>query len=234
MRPYTDTYQKTMIPIHDKPLLEYIIDGIISAGFTDFIVVVGYRKKQIVDYFGNGKNWNINIDYVEQKTLNGTGGALLLCENLIKNSHFFLTWGDILVPNRIYKELYDVFKKENHNFVLVTNYTDNPYKGANITCKGKYCIDIVEKPPKSAPCTNLNNCGLFIFSKEIFEVLRAIKPSKRGEIEIPHAIHLGINERNWKVRVIKMDEDDFRGDLGDIKEYERLKSDTNWLNKLKT
>ena len=51
MKPYTDTYQKTMIPVHGKPLLEYIIEGIKSAGFKDFILVVGYQKEQIIDFF---------------------------------------------------------------------------------------------------------------------------------------------------------------------------------------
>jgi len=234
LRPYTETYQKTMIPIHGKPLLEYIINEVKSAGFTNLIIVVGYRKEQIIDYFKNGEKMGLRIEYIEQKKLNGTGGALLLCENLIKESHFFLTWGDILVPNRVYKEVYTIFKNENQDFILVTNYTDNPYKGANITCNGKYCVDIVEKPPKGAPCTNLNNSGVFIFSKKIFKVLKTLQPTKRGEIEIPDALSIGMNERNWNVRVIKMDEGDFRGDFGDIKEYERLKEEKKWLKDLKT
>ena len=234
LRPYTETYQKTMIPIHGRPLLEYIINGVKSAGFTNLIIVVGYRKEQIIDYFKNGQHMGLSIEYIEQNKLNGTGGALLLCENLIKESHFFLTWGDILVPYRIYKEVYKIFKNENQDFVLVTNYTDNPHKGANITCNGKYCVDIVEKPPKGAPCTNLNNSGVFIFSREIFEVLNTLQPTKRDEIEIPDALSVGMNERNWQVRVIKMDEGDFRGDFGDIKKYERLKEEKKWLKDLKT
>jgi len=234
MKPYTDIYQKTMIPLHGKPLLEHIINGVKSAGFTDFILVVGYRKEQIIDYFGKGEKLGVCIEYVEQKILNGTGGALLLCESLIKESHFYLTWGDVLVPDRVYKEVCNIFRKENQDFILVTNYTDNPYKGANITCNGKYCADIVEKPPKGAPCTDLNNAGIFIFSRKIFEVLNILEPSQRGEIEIPDALNIGINERNWKVRVLKMDEGDFRGDFGDIKEYENLKEDKKWLEGLKS
>ena len=67
LRPYTNTYQKTMIPIHGKPLLEYIINGIKDVGIKDFIIVVGYFKDQIIDYFKNGANWGINIEYIEQK-----------------------------------------------------------------------------------------------------------------------------------------------------------------------
>ena len=70
------------------PLLEYIINGLIYAGFKNLIIVVGYRKEQIIEYFKDGNEWGIKIVYIEQKILNGTGGAVLLCENLIQNSHF--------------------------------------------------------------------------------------------------------------------------------------------------
>ena len=58
MKPYTDKYQKTMIPVHGKPLLEYIIEGVKTTGIKDFIIVVGYRKEQIIDYFQDGSKWN--------------------------------------------------------------------------------------------------------------------------------------------------------------------------------
>ncbi|MFX1257180.1 MAG: nucleotidyltransferase family protein [Promethearchaeota archaeon] len=233
LMPYTETYQKTMISLHGKPLLEYIINGTIYAGFHDFIIVVGYAKEQIINYFQNGSKWDINIEYVEQKDINGTGGALLLCENLIKNSHFFLTWGDILVSYKIYRKVYDVYIKEKLDFVLVANYADDPYKGGAIYCEGNYCSDYIEKPPKGSSRSNLNNCGIFIFSKDIFDVLKIVKPSIRGEIEISEAICIGIKEKNWKVRVIKMEKNQFRGDFGEKKEYERLKEDNKWLKDLK-
>ena len=221
-----------MIPIHGKPLLEYIVTGLIFAGFKELIIVVGYRKEQIIDYFGAGSKWGIRIEYIEQNEINGTGGALLLCENAIKNSHLFLTWGDILVSSKIYKQVYDLYKKEHQDFVLVANVITDPFKGAAIYCKGNYLADIIEKPPKGTAKSNLNNCGVFIFSKKIFEVLKTLNPSPRGEIELPEAITIGIKERKWNVRVLKMDEHEFRGDFGDLDIYERLKTNPEWLKYL--
>lgn len=232
MMPYTENYQKTMIPVHGKPLLEYILSGVKSAGFSNLIIVVGYRKEQIVDYFQDGSKWNVNIEYIEQKNLNGTGGAVLLCKKSITDAHFFLTWGDILMSYSIYKKVYDVYKNEKHDFILVANYMDDPYKGAAVYCEGNFCCDIVEKPQKSSSVSNLNNSGAFVFSNEIFEVLKTLKPSKRGEIEIPEALCIGIKERNWKVRVLKMEKNQFRGDFGDIDVYEQLKDNPDWLNKI--
>ncbi len=232
--PYINKYQKTMIPVHGKPLLEYIVNGLKYAGFRDLIIVVGYAKEQIIDYFQDGSKLGLKIEYIEQKNINGTGGALLLCEELIKDQHFFLTWGDILVPYKIYKNIYDVFKKEHQDFILVTNYLDNLQKGCEIVLNdvGDYCTKMVEKPLKEEQCSNLNNCGIFIFSREIFKELKKLKPSKRGELEIPDAISNAIRNNNWKVRVIKMEKGLFRGDFGDKSEYERLLNNSEWLDKL--
>lgn len=232
LKPYTNEYQKSMIPIHGKPLLEYIINGLIYAGFKSIVIIVGYRKEQIIKYFEDGNKWGIKIEYIEQRVLNGTGGAVLLCENLIQNSHFFLTWGDILVPYTIYKNIVEIFKKENQNFILVTNYIGDPYKGGVIYCKNDFLQDIIEKPPKGKSKSNLNNCGIFIFSTEIFDVLKTLKPSERGELELTEAIMIGVNSRKWKIRIIKMEKNQFRGDFGDIKVYEKFYKDSTWLSEL--
>ena len=221
-----------MIPVHGKPLLEYIIKGIITTGIRDFILVVGYLKEQIIDYFQDGAKFGIRVEYIEQKELDGTGGALLLCENFVKNAHFFLAWGDILVSYEVYRTVYEIYRKEKEDFILVTNYVDDPYKGGAIFCENNYCLDVVEKPSKGKSKSNLNNCGIFIFSKEIFEVLKQVKPSERGEIELPDAICIGIKERNWKVRVFEMNKNEFRADFGDVEGYERYKKDASWLKKL--
>jgi NDP-sugar pyrophosphorylase family protein len=222
-----------MLKLHGKPFLEYILEGLIFAGFREFIFVVGYRKEQIISYFQSGKNWNVNIEYFEQEKLNGTGGALLLCENSIYYDHFFLTWGDILVPYKIYKDLVDIHQKEKYDYLLVANYTDDPYLGAAIYSEGNICTNIIEKPPIGTSKTNLNNCGVFIFSKNIFNVLRNLSPSVRGEIELPKALLKGIKELKWKVRVVEMGENQFRIDLGVKQIYEQLRDDSSWLHFLK-
>ena len=155
-----------------------------------------------------------------------------MCEELIQKSHFFLTWGDILVPYYTYKNIVEIFKKENQNFILVTNYTGDPYKGGAIYCKNDFLQDIIEKLPKGKSKSNLNNCGIFIFSTEIFDVLKTLNPSKRGEIELTEAIRIGINIRKWKIRAIKMKKNQFRGDFGDIATYEKLCENSSWLSNL--
>jgi len=233
LKPYTDKIQKTMLQVHGKPFLEYIINGMSYTGFRDIILVVGYRKEQIKAYFNTGAKWNVKIEYIEQKELNGTGGALLLCEDSILDGHFFLTWGDTLVPYDIYTKVCNLHQNENHNFILVANYTEDPCLGAAIYCDDFILTNIIEKPPRGSSRTNLNNCGIFIFSTEIFDILKTLTPSERGEIEVPDALLKGIKERNWKVRVIKMDKNQFKVDIGAKEEYEQIKNDSSWLQLLK-
>jgi dTDP-glucose pyrophosphorylase len=221
-----------MIPIHGKPLLEYILNGLIFAGLRDFIIVVGYRKRQIIDYFKEGKKWGVKIHYIEQKKINGTGEAVLICEDLIKENHFYLTWGDIVVSYKVYKEVFEIYQHENQDYILVANYTNDPHKGAAVYYENEFCTSIIEKPSLGKSKANLNNTGVFIFSKEIFNVLRTIKPSARGEIELTEAINSGIQRKNWKVRLLIMKKTQFRGDFGDIRVYERLIKEKKWLDKL--
>ncbi|MFX1280019.1 MAG: nucleotidyltransferase family protein [Promethearchaeota archaeon] len=232
MKPYTEKYQKSMILIHGKPLLEYILNGLIFAGLRDFIIVVGYRKEQIIDYFKEGKKWGVKIQYIEQKKINGTGGALLICEDLIQENHFFLTWGDIVVSYPIYKKVIEIFKQENQDYILVANYANDPHKGAAVYYEKEFCTGIIEKPPLGKSKSKLNNTGVFIFSIEIFNILRTINPSTRGEIELTDAINSGISRNNWQVRLLKMKKKQFRGDFGDIKVFEQLNKEKKWLNKL--
>ena len=231
--PYTETTQKTMLPLHGKPSLEYIMKGLIYGGIRDFIFVVGYQKEQIVDYFKEGEKWGVNIQYVEQIDLNGTGGALLLCESLIDYSHFILTWGDTILDHDVYANLVHLFEKERHDFILVTNYTLDPHLGAAVYTIGDFCVDIVEKPPKGKSKSKLNNAGLFLLSKDIFDTLKILKPSVRGEIELPQALANGIKHNKWNVRVLKMEPGQFKGDIGNKSEYEKLNNDDSWLNFLK-
>jgi NDP-sugar pyrophosphorylase family protein len=232
MKPFTDEYQKAMLPINGKPILEFIIEGIKRAGIDDFILVIGYRKEQIMDYFQDGHDWDIKIEYIEQKDLNGTGEAVLLCETLIDNSVFFLTWGDTLVSYEVYRKVVELYRNEKPDFIMVGNLVDDPYKGAAIYINNQNCSEIIEKPLKGTSSTNVNNAGIFILSKKIFYVLKNQKKSARGEIEIPESIRYGIKNLDWQVRVFKMSKDHFYGDFGDLIEYEKLKDSKKWLKLL--
>src|ERR1700746_337532 len=105
MRELTATIPKPMVLICGKPVLEYIIDGLRDAGIERVLLVVGYRKEAIIDYFGRGSGFGGQNDYPEQVTQDGTGRAVELAKSFCKDNSFILSYGDILVDRTCYLPL---------------------------------------------------------------------------------------------------------------------------------
>jgi NDP-sugar pyrophosphorylase family protein len=94
MRPLTYTRPKVMLPVANKPLIEYNLINAISAGFDEFIFVIGYKSEMVRNYFQNGKNWNIKIEYVNQGKPLGTAHAIGILEKFVDD--FTLLSGDTI------------------------------------------------------------------------------------------------------------------------------------------
>ena len=104
MRPLTCTRPKVMLPIANKPILEHLLIEAIAAGISEFIFVVGYHDEAVLDYFGNGRKWNIQIDYVKQRRQLGTADALKMVADLTAGD-FLLINGDMIIGRSDIKEM---------------------------------------------------------------------------------------------------------------------------------
>jgi len=233
MLPLTKTLPKPMLELHGKPILQYIIEGLKIADFTEIGLIVGYKHETIRNFFGDGRNYGVKIQYILQAEQKGTGHATLIAEKFCENDAFLLTWADVLVSYSIYQELFEIYNDNKEQFLLVANQTSDPYKGAAIYSEKGYVKDIVEKPPKGISKSNLNNSGVFILSPQIFQILRGVRESLRGEIELTDAFRFGILNQDLKFKLIIVKEHQIRLDLGDLEVYYELMSSTKWLRKLK-
>jgi len=185
MKEITQSIPKPMVLIKDKPMLEYIITYLKNAGFTDFIIVVGYMQSVVRDYFKDGSSLGVNISYIEQKEQNGTGAALHLAKDSLSDEPFFFTFGDIIIPQQNYIEMLDFYKRSGCDVLLGLNTTDDPYRGAAVYIDNENTITrMVEKPPKGESTTNLNNAGIMIFGSDVFNYTSKLKLSPRGEYEL--------------------------------------------------
>jgi mannose-1-phosphate guanylyltransferase len=102
-RPYTDLIPKPMIPVgpEERPILEYIVRWLAKHGFNDIVLLVGYKWRQIANYFGDGSRWGVRIRYsLDTETYRGTGGALLNAyrQGLLGDGTVLVWYGDILAP----------------------------------------------------------------------------------------------------------------------------------------
>ncbi|MEJ2277754.1 MAG: hypothetical protein P8Y70_08415 [Candidatus Lokiarchaeota archaeon] len=151
---------------------------------------------------------------------------------LVEPYFFELNVRNVEKTKEFYEKVFKLYKNQNEDFILVANYQKDLHQGCAVYEKNNYCIKLVEKPPRGTSISHYNNCGVFILSKQLFEVLENVKPSKRGEIELPIALSKGMNEKGWRIRILKLDQGVFRGDFGNLKNYHKLNKDSEWLKEV--
>src|SRR2546423_15492014 len=105
MRDLTAELPKPMIKVRGKPILLHIIEGLQAAGIKNFLIIVGYHADAVRDYFGDGTCFGLQIKYAIQVIQDGTGRVVELARDLVGQSPFILSYGDILVDPANYKSL---------------------------------------------------------------------------------------------------------------------------------
>src|SRR6476620_4966234 len=105
MRELTNELPKPMIAVRGKPILLHIIEGLRSAGVTHFLIIVGYRAETVREFFGDGSQFGVTVEYVTQLVQDGTGRVIQLASNFVNADLFVLSYGDILVSPENYRRL---------------------------------------------------------------------------------------------------------------------------------
>ena len=139
LRPFTETMPKVMLPVANKPMLEYVFDAVRKSGIEEIIVVVGYKKEVIMEYFRNYKN--IKITYVAQDRQLGTAHALLQAKKYIKDSFIVLAGDNIIDSGSITKLL-----KDKSEYSLLIEEHPHPSKYGVVFVENRGIRRIVEKP----------------------------------------------------------------------------------------
>lgn len=160
LRPFTANKPKVMIKVANKPILEFVVKALRDAGIQDIIIVVGYKRHRIVEYFGDGKNFGVRIQYAFQDQQLGTAHALKQAEDLIESDEFLVLAGDNIIDSKSIQALKQTWS-------VSYKVSNEPTKyGVLITENGKL-KEIVEKPKE--PISNLVNTGMYRFGKEVFD-----------------------------------------------------------------
>ena len=197
MHPLTYTRPKVMLPMANKPILEWSLLNAIKAGLKDFIFVVGYKSEMVRNYFGNGSKWNVKIEYVNQGKPLGTAHAIGMVEKFV-NNHFIVMCGDTIFG---VDDIKNIIKKKNS---IGLYKVDNPENYGVVETKNNKIIKIYEKIEK--PITNIINSGIYHFDKTVFDFIKKTGQSIRGEYEITDTINMMINKydiegillKNWR------------------------------------
>ncbi|MBN2288197.1 MAG: UTP--glucose-1-phosphate uridylyltransferase GalU [Candidatus Glassbacteria bacterium] len=230
--PATKALPKEMIPIVDKPAIQYIIEEIVDSGIEDILVITGRGKRAIVEHFDKSVELNVNlrnkgqdevlrtlekieqladIHYVQQKESLGTGHAVLKAASHIGDEPFAVLFGDDLIqgPEPGLKEMIRTFEKYNSTVLGVSRVTENKVSDYGIIkgkpINGEFLVeDLVEKPSIGNAPSDMALIGRMIFTADIFDYLRKTKINEeRKEILLTDAILAMAKEKVVYAHVLK-------------------------------
>ncbi len=208
--PFTSFRSKHLLPVAGKPILhrslEYMRDVL---DIDDIIIVVGYQRQSIMDYFKNGKSLGMDISYVVQHTghARGLAAATGLVQDQISKD-FVLFLGDNLFGANL-KKVIDLHNESNASATLHVEEHENPQRFGVVELDGDNVISVEEKPEN--PKSNNVITGFYVLAPTIFNMISGLQPSARGEYEISDALQALIDNK-YTVKASKID--GWRLDIG--------------------
>jgi NDP-sugar pyrophosphorylase family protein len=214
MRELTLTMPKPMVEVGGKPVLSYILEGLRDAGVRKTLIVVGFRKEVVMDYFGDGSAIGLEIVYTEQINQDGTGKVVELAQEFCGSDPFILSYGDILVNPSSYLPLTQL---DDADLLLTVRYTEDTSKGGAVYVNERFeVVDLREKQLPGASSTPWYNAGIYAFKSSIFSYVSGLEKSPRGEYELTDAIRAMARDGK-KVRAIEI-----KGYWADVRDPEIL------------
>jgi glucose-1-phosphate thymidylyltransferase len=187
LRPLTHTGPKQLIPLANKPNLLYALEDIRDAGIVDIGVILGDNQPEKVrELLKDGKEFEVRITYIVQGAPKGIAHAVLCAESFMGDEPFCVYLGDNVLKGGIHGMVED-FLTNRHDAEVLLCKVPNPEKFgvAEVDSKGRI-VSMVEKPKE--PKSDLALVGIYLLRKNIFPIIRSLKPSWRNELEITDAL----------------------------------------------
>ncbi len=185
LRPITHTSAKQLVPVANKPVLFYGLEAMRAAGIDDVGIVVGETRAEIEAAVGDGSRFGLRVTYLPQEAPLGLAHAVLIAEEFLGDSPFVMYLGDNLLKEGIAPFVRDFERSEPDALILLQRVNDPSEYGIAELQDGRV-VQLVEKP--SEPRSDLALVGVYLFTPAVFESVKAITPSARGELEITDAI----------------------------------------------
>ena len=179
MGPFTASVPKVMIPVGNRPLLEYVVQALVDNGVRDLVLVVGYRRERIQSHFQDGKAFGARITYVTQTKQLGTAHAVSEAKPHLDETFVVLN-GSNMVDGRFVEDLLGNAEKP---AVLITQ-SERPQSYGVVAVQGKNLVSITEKPAEVI--SNLINTGAYALDARIFEEIERL--SAEGKHDLPSAV----------------------------------------------
>ncbi|MBV8153343.1 MAG: NTP transferase domain-containing protein [Candidatus Eremiobacteraeota bacterium] len=193
LRPLTKVTNKHLLPIYDKPMIYYPIETLCKAGIRDIMIVTGGSSAgDFLRLLGNGAEFGLkDIFYTYQEGEGGIADALRLCEHFAEGSRIAVILGDNIIQDDI-SPFVRKFERQDSGARILLKHVDDPQRFGVPELDGDRIVRIDEKPaePKSSYAVT----GIYMYDRRVFDFIRKLKPSNRGELEITDVNNAYIRE----------------------------------------
>jgi len=197
LRPLTFSGPKQLIPVANKPISQYVLEDLRDSGIKEIAIVLGniYPEK-VVNHYGDGSRFGVKITYIHQSEPKGIAHAVGLCKDFVARDDFVVYLGDNLIQHGIKRYLNEFQNGEYDGYILLKEVEDPTRFGvAKFDDSGKL-VDVIEKPRQ--PPSNYAVIGIYFFKPVVFDIIKELKPSWRGEYEITDTIRL-MMQKGYKI-----------------------------------
>ncbi len=181
--PLTRITNKHLLPVYCKPMIYHPLQTLVDAGIRDILIVTGGNNAgDFLRLIGNGAEFGLkHINYTYQRGEGGIADALSLAEHFADNGKVVVMLGDNVIEKGIQKYVED-FKVQPKGAKILLKEVEDPERFGVAEVRGNKVVRITEKPKH--PKSNLIVTGIYMYDAGVFDIIRTLRPSKRGELEI--------------------------------------------------
>ena len=181
--PLTKITNKHLLPVHDQPMIYYPIRTLINAGIEDIIIVTGgYSAGDFLKLLGNGKDFGLkHLNYTYQEGEGGIADALSLVEHFADEEPICVVLGDNIIQGNIRAAAED-YKNQNGGAKILLKKVHDPQRFGVPELDGDRVLRIEEKP--TDPKSDFAVIGIYFYDRTVFDIIKTLEPSGRGELEI--------------------------------------------------
>jgi glucose-1-phosphate thymidylyltransferase len=193
LHPLTKITNKHLLPVYDKPMIYYPLQTLIQAGIEDILIVTGGNHAgDFLRLLGNGREFGLkHLNYTYQEGENGIAGALALAEHFSDYGKMAVILGDNIIEGDITPAVRD-FEKQKEGAKILLKEVPDPHRFGVAEIKDGKIVGIEEKP--QTPKSKYAVIGIYMYDGKVFDIIRTLKPSGRGELEITDVSNAYIRE----------------------------------------
>ncbi|MBU1863755.1 MAG: NTP transferase domain-containing protein [Candidatus Omnitrophica bacterium] len=202
LSPLTKVTNKHLLPVYNKPMIYYPLMTLVRAGIREVMIVTGGNNAgDFLRLLGNGKAFGLKeIRYTYQEGEGGIADALSLAEDFADNGKVVVILGDNIIEKDI-SPIVNKFKRQKEGARLLLKRVSDPERFGVADVRGKKIIHIVEKPKRAK--SQLAVTGVYMYDGGVFSMIKKLKPSQRGELEITDINNMYINKGTMEFDVLR-------------------------------